>query len=266
MSISLEYTFNANDDICWAVAVQPQLHLMATVSADKTCKIFDLRTRKLVATLADDTHSKTTRCVSFKPSTEFPTVAVGSFDATVSIWGRDLMEEKNAQRDEDTEKDFNSDSKSEIVGDNGWELLAIIEGHENEVKSVDWSYDGKYLATCSRDKSAWIWETDDTNEEFECINVIQEHEQDIKEVKWHPSLNLLATSSYDETCRIFRQDTYDEDDWICVAKLTDAKGTVWCSDFEKDSKKNVVRLPAADVTEESSFIKKKEIRVGNGQF
>lgn len=210
---------------------------MATVSSDKTCKIFDLKTRKLIATLDDGTHSKSTRSVSFKPGTEFPTLAVGSFDATVSIWGRDtISENQDAQ-------DSLADSGSDIVGDGGWELLAVIEGHENEVKSVDWSCDGRYLATCSRDKSVWIWETDDSNEEFECINVIQEHDQDVKHVRWNQSENILVTSSYDETCRIFRQDDYDEDDWVCVAKLDDAKGTVWCSDFEKkEVEKGIIRV------------------------
>jgi cytosolic iron-sulfur protein assembly protein CIAO1 len=50
-----------------------------------------------------------------------------------------------------------------------------LEGHESEVKHLDWDFSSKYLVSCSRDKSAWVWDYD--NElEFGCFCVLDKHD------------------------------------------------------------------------------------------
>jgi WD40 repeat protein len=85
-------------------------------------------------------------------------MASGSFDSTVTIYAP-------------------SDANQ-----HAYEQVAVLEGHQNEVKSVAWSCSSPpLLATCSRDKSVWIWEMDD-DEDFQCLAVLQEHSQDVKMV------------------------------------------------------------------------------------
>jgi WD40 repeat protein len=203
--LQLAAEIKAHEEPVWSISVHSTLPLLATCSSDKTSKLYDisnLNNVKEVTILDEQTHTKTIRSISFKPSNskDYPTLALGSFDSTCSIWGADS---------------YKSD----------WELLAVVEGHENEVKCIDWSKDGKYLATCARDKTVWIWETDEMNEEFECIAVLSEHEGDVKYVKWDNEHSFMSCS-YDDTLRIWRQDEYDDDEWNCTAVIR-FENTVW---------------------------------------
>jgi len=76
-----------------------------------------------------------------RPSPAGTTLATASFDANIGIW----------QREGDGDGDGDS-------GAGEWECMAQLEGHETECKSVAYSCTGTLLASCSRDKTVWIWE------------------------------------------------------------------------------------------------------------
>ncbi|PVV01587.1 hypothetical protein BB560_003990 [Smittium megazygosporum] len=151
----------------------------------------------------ENAHQKAIRSVCFEP-TKGDIFASASFDGGTGIWAKNSSGE--------------------------YECCTSLEGHENEVKSVNWSPSGQLVATCGRDKTIWIWEAAYFgNFEYDCTSVMMEHTQDVKMILWHPFEEILASASYDDTIRIWKE---DDDDWSCVSILKGHSSTVWAIDFD----------------------------------
>lgn len=175
-------------------------------------------------------------------------LATGSFDATAAIWvGNSTHNGEDGERRE-REQNTNGEAEEEDEDEDDYHFAVVLEGHDSEIKSLAWSSSGTYLATCSRDKSVWIWESlssssnngtfgyagpaDDDEDNYETVAVLQEHDGDVKCVAWHPEEETcLVSASYDEGVRVWREDEADGE-WGCVAVLEGHGGTVWCVDWE----------------------------------
>ncbi|KAI9452732.1 WD40 repeat-like protein [Russula earlei] len=197
-----------HDDRAWHASWNPTKPLLATCSADKSVRIYayttDVSPSFSLHTSISTGHTKTVRGVAWSPSGA--SLATASFDANIGIWRR----EGQLEYDE------------EAAGE--WECVSILEGHETECKSVAWSASGSLLASCSRDKTVWVWEAQ-PDTDFECMGVLMEHTQDVKCVAWHPREEILASASYDDTIKLYLDDPTE--DWFCFATLTGHTSTVW---------------------------------------
>ncbi|KAF2665628.1 cytosolic iron-sulfur protein assembly protein 1 [Microthyrium microscopicum] len=235
----------------WCSVPHPSAPLLATASSDKSARIYSLTDYRLHS-IASGGHKRSVRAAAWKPGVKGESVlATGSFDASVGVWRRwddgEIQVHKDP-RDEDEDED-------EGVGEeeDGWRFSVILDGHESEVKGVAFNAGGQYLATCSRDKTVWVWEEIE-EDNWETVAVLQEHEADIKCVVWHPQEDLLASGSYDDTIRLYREDL---DDWACIAVLMGHESTVWGLAFEPIGNKSWAGKGALS-SEQQAFFDERE--------
>ena len=146
-----------HDDRAWHVAWNPQRPILASCSADKTVRMYHYHLKSTTgdgddneqifshSTTIPTGHAKTVRAIAWSPSGK--TLATASFDSNIGIWAQD----------EDNESGDINGNTSE------WECMSLLEGHETECKSVAYSAGGNLLASCSRDKTVWVWEGEYTS-------------------------------------------------------------------------------------------------------
>ncbi|KAL1305626.1 hypothetical protein AAFC00_007226 [Neodothiora populina] len=256
----------------WLSSPHPNLPIVATACSDRSVRIYSLKTFNLLSTITGG-HKRSIRSVAWKPGSGpsgpgnngigESVLATGSFDASAGIWRRDEGSGAAAgggggggggggqtdDNDGPQEVDYTrqrqaGDDDDDDDDDDEWNFAVILDGHESEIKSLAFSSVSPLLATCSRDKSVWIWEElEDDN--FETVAVLQEHEGDVKCVAWHPSEELLVSSSYDDNIRLWREDI---DDWGCCACLEGHTGTVWWVEFEGADRPGSTKLASIDTT------------------
>ena len=72
------------------------------------------------------------------------------------------------------------------------QVRATLKGHALALASIDYSPDGRYVATGSYDKTAKIWDAVTGSE----IATLRGHEGTVEAVRFSPDGKILATGSY----------------------------------------------------------------------
>eukprot|EP01062_Namystynia_karyoxenos_P070176 TRINITY_DN65563_c0_g1_i1.p1 TRINITY_DN65563_c0_g1~~TRINITY_DN65563_c0_g1_i1.p1 ORF type:complete len:363 (+),score=100.11 TRINITY_DN65563_c0_g1_i1:78-1091(+) len=190
-----------HQDRVWSVAWSPD-GVLASSSGDGDVRLWAETAGGWKCTQVLSEHKRTVRHTAW--AHDGLTLACACFDGTASMWKK---------------------------GESGeFEVDTLLEGHDNEVKCVSFDVEDRYIGTCSRDKSVWVWEHSDG--EYECCAVLTGHAQDVKCVAWHPSRKLLFSCSYDDTIKVWAEDPSARDDWYCHQTLVGHSSTVWLVTFE----------------------------------
>ena len=131
---------------------------LASGSEDKTAKLWDAESRKLLGSLSG--HAGWVSSVAWSPDGN--RLASGNWDKTVKHW----------------------DAES-------GKLLGSLSGHNGGVYSVAWSPDGKRLASGSEDKTVKLWDA----ESGKSLGSLSGHEGWVSSVAWSPDGNRLASAA-----------------------------------------------------------------------
>ncbi|ELP88041.1 protein CIAO1, putative [Entamoeba invadens IP1] len=177
----------------WSIEYSPKSNRIYTSSTTPYVQIYELKDSKL--TLQKPLLTPHTRTIRKLRCNQNGTLACCSFDATISLWE-----------------------------DESLKTLATLEGHESEVKCADWNKSGSLLATCSRDKSVWLWKSY-TGSDFECASVLTGHTGDVKCVAFYHNGTTLFSGSFDGTIRVWK--CSEETEWEESQIYNNDSITIW---------------------------------------
>ncbi|MGE0128730.1 MAG: protein kinase [Blastocatellales bacterium] len=196
-----------------SIAFSPDGQTLATASGDRTVKLWRAATGQETATLKG--HLSNVYSIAFAPDGR--RLVTGAADRTVKLWDVEAASELDVITDVGGKvaRAAISPDSQKIVATGGWEgkpmlwdanprrgglAPGISLGNSTEMyTSVDYSLDGKKIATGNKDKTAKLWDAVTGRE----LNVFSGHADDVNAVAISPDGQRLATGSVDKTIKLW---------------------------------------------------------------
>jgi len=98
-------------------------------------------------------------------------------------------------------------------------VSVIDTAHDDMIHDAQFDYYGKYLATCSSDRTIKIFEVSENSKEQVLVSTLKGHDGPVWEIAWaHPKFgNLLASCSYDKRVLIWKETSHNQ--WIILHEV-----------------------------------------------
>lgn len=177
-------TIEGHDGVVVGVAFSPDGSRLATASSDYTARVWDLQTGEQLLELGP--HPSRVNAVAYSPDGKW--LATASNNDTTGVqakvdWDVAIWDAENG------------------------DLLRTLDAHRAEVYDVDFSPDGRRLATASVDETAKVWDAATGKELLE----LPGHVDRIQSIAFSDDQrgDIIATGSWDRTTRLWDGRTGD---------------------------------------------------------
>ncbi len=229
-----------------ALAFSPEGKILASTSDDKNIKLWDLKTKKVLASLSG--HLQPVKSIAFSPNGKI--LASASDDKTIKLWDINTLKEIcTLLGHSHIVKSVAFSPDGEILASGSWDKtvklwnvstggeICTFTGHQLQVNSVAFSPQGKMIASASYDRTIRLWQINDPKEFQNCPCILSGHAWAVLTVAFSPDGKILATGSDDKTIKLWEVDTgqlvttLSGHSWsvISVAFTADAKTLVSAS-------------------------------------
>ena len=204
----LKATLEGHTDIVWSVAFRPNGVMLASASWDRTIRLWNVNTGRLLHTLTG--HTNDIMSVAF--SLDGQTLASGSWDGTIRLWNPNNGNLKRTLTghaggvasiafgpDGQTLASGNANWTIQLWDTKTWKLERTLEGHTDVVEVVTFSPDGQTLASGSRDTTIRLWNPQTGTTKRTLI----EHTAPVNALAFSPDGQTLASGGRDRSIRLW---------------------------------------------------------------
>lgn len=212
-------TLEAHTSMVHSVTISPDGKIIASGGSDKTIKLWELQSGKLLRQLGRwfSGHSGIVDTLAFSHDGEI--LASGSWDETIKLWsvstGKQISHLKghnscvNSLAFNPNDQILASSSVDSRI--KLWQVIDSKEvsnftGHSDSVSSIAWSPDGQFLASASADYTIKIWLLSTGRE----IRTLKGHDDAVWTVILSPDREFLVSGSWDNTIKIWQLTTGNE--------------------------------------------------------
>ncbi|KZP18430.1 WD40 repeat-like protein [Athelia psychrophila] len=194
--------FEGHSESIASVAFSPDGKHITSGSFDQTMRVWDAQTGQIVAAPFEG-HSSYVTSVAYSPDGLH--MASGSYDSTIRIWDARICELLAGSAELHVALPLGSqDNRSQMR--TSALTAAPPDGHDEAIQSVSFSFDGKYIASGSWDKTIRVW---DAHTGELAAGPSKRHTHVVYSVAFSPDGKRIASGSLDKTVIVWDAHTGD---------------------------------------------------------